>query len=172
MQLSNKPLWKGYAIKLALSQKWFFGRYEDLINQYKIPLFRMVHYIPEHDHIQYHPLLILRNTYYCPCWAWTRYRIWPFYQIQRGVQRIFKNEFGLLPENALIFGHLVLSHFGLFIVLNKRPNPQKIVMFPEFEFQISLGTTILPWAFWIFYIPKMCLWYKLLVVSDWNRVSI
>ena len=57
--------------RLKSSLRKFYGRYEDLTNQYEIPLSRMLHDILDDDHIQWHPPLI---RHYTNCWTllmWT-----------------------------------------------------------------------------------------------------
>ena len=59
VRLSNKLLGQGYAKgRLRSSLRKLYGRYEDLIKQYEVPLSRMWHDILDDDHIQWHPSLI------------------------------------------------------------------------------------------------------------------
>ena len=50
---------------------------------------------------------------------------------------------------AMLSGHIVSSHFGLADVLELRPVFPNIVTFPDFEFRISIGTSILLTTFGI-----------------------
>ena len=82
-RLSSKLLGLGYVMeRFKSSLRKFFGRYGDLIKHYEVSFSQILHDIPEHDHIQWHPQLI-RNytnlrTYYR---TGLYYRFWPYYQI-------------------------------------------------------------------------------------------
>ena len=53
VRLSNKLLGQRYVKEhLRSSLRKFYGRYGDLIKQYEAPLSRMLHDIPDDDHIQ------------------------------------------------------------------------------------------------------------------------
>ena len=48
-------------IKLKSLRK-FYGRYRDLTKQYEVPLSRILHFILDDEHIQWHPPLIGHYT--------------------------------------------------------------------------------------------------------------
>ena len=53
VRLSNELLGQGYVKeRLKSSLRKFYGRYGNLTKQYEVPLSRMLHGIPEDDHIQ------------------------------------------------------------------------------------------------------------------------
>ena len=53
VRLSNTLLGQGYVKeRLRSSLRKLYGRYADLIKQYKVPLFRMLHAILDDDHLQ------------------------------------------------------------------------------------------------------------------------
>ena len=53
VRLSNKLLGQGYVKeRLRSSLRKFYGRYGDLIKQYEVPLFRMLHDILDDDQLQ------------------------------------------------------------------------------------------------------------------------
>ena len=61
--LSNKLLGQVYVKeRLRSSLRKFYVRYGELIQQYNIPLFRMLHDILDNDHLQWHPPLIRHYT--------------------------------------------------------------------------------------------------------------
>ena len=67
MRLSNKLLEQGYVKeRLKSSLRKFYGRYGDLTKQDEVPLSRMLHDIPDDDHIQWHPPLIGHYTNFWP----------------------------------------------------------------------------------------------------------
>ena len=82
-RLSSKLLGQGYVMeRLKSSPMKFYGRYGDLINHYEVPLSQMLHDILGHDHVQWHPQLII---HYTNLRTYNRtglyYRFWPYYQI-------------------------------------------------------------------------------------------
>ena len=72
VRLSNKLLGQGYVKeRLWSSLRKFFGRYGDLIQQYEVPLSRMLYDILDDDHLQWHPPLIRYYTIFWPFyWSW------------------------------------------------------------------------------------------------------
>ena len=62
-RLSSKLLGQGYVIeRLKSSLRKFYGRYGDLIKHYEVSLSQMLHDILGHDHVQWHPQLIIHYT--------------------------------------------------------------------------------------------------------------
>ena len=90
MRLSNTLFGQGYVKeRLKSSLRKFYGRYGDLIKQYEVPLFRMLHDILENDHIQWHPLLIRHYTNFWPLLIWTILPNLTFYLIVQGFHRTY-----------------------------------------------------------------------------------
>ena len=50
----------------VIALRKFYGRYEDHIKQYEVPLSRMLHDILEDDHLQRHPTMIRHYTSFDP----------------------------------------------------------------------------------------------------------
>ena len=82
-RLSSKLLGQGYVMeRLKSSLMKFYGRYGDLIKNYAVSLYQMLHEILGHDHIQWHPQLIRHYTNVRPYYRTLLYYIfWPYYQI-------------------------------------------------------------------------------------------
>ena len=63
VRLSNKLIGQGYVKeRLKSLLRKFYGRYGDLTNQDEVPLSRILHDIPDVDHIQWYPPLIGHYT--------------------------------------------------------------------------------------------------------------
>ena len=76
--LFNKVSGQGYVKeRLKSSLRKFYGRYGDLINQYEVPLSRMLHDILDDDHIQWHAPLI-RHQCLTRYWSGPFPGIWLF----------------------------------------------------------------------------------------------
>ena len=67
MRLSNKLLGQGYVKeRLRSSLRKFYDRHGDLIKQYEVSLFRMLHDILDDGNLQWRPLLIRHYTNFWP----------------------------------------------------------------------------------------------------------
>ena len=116
------------------------------IMKYPFPRCYMAYDILGHDHIQWHPQLI---RHYQNLWTYYQIgpnnRFWPYYQFSgcfhETLQRVQLDNSGCGLQN------LVLSYLGLAFVLMLRPFSPDLVMFSDFEFWTSLGTSSLTDAY-------------------------
>ena len=121
-----------------------YGRYGDLMKHYEDPLSQMIHDILGHDHIQWQPPLIRRFTQSWPCYR-TRpyYRFWPYYQILGGFHRTFATgatcqQRTLTPPDTWHSPIWDLHICNIETILSRACH-----VYGSFEFQTSLGTSIL-----------------------------
>ena len=128
---------------LKSSLRKFYGRYGISLNIMKspspkcyMPLCDMTVYL---DILNWSDITTNLRTYYRPR---PNYRFWSYYHISE-VSIEHCNGCGSPTEDAFFSRHLVLSHLGLTFVLMLRPFSPELVMFSDFEFRTSHGTSIL-----------------------------
>ena len=69
--------------------------------------------------------------------------LWTIYALYKCNHRTYPKDVACRQKgDAYSSGHLVLSHLGLACVLMLKPISPELVMFSDFEFQISHGTSI------------------------------
>ena len=125
MWLSNKILQLGYVQeRLKSSLRKFYGRYGDLIRQYDVSLSRMLHDILRDDRIQWQPTSIWHYTNF-----WTLLPSLTFYPVARCSKGTIATGAACQQRTLTTTGYLVLS--------------PELVLFPDFEFRTSVGTSIL-----------------------------
>ena len=141
-RLSSKLLGQGYVREhFKSSLRKFYGRYWGVIKHYEVSLSQMLHAILEHDNIQWHPPLIRHYTN-----LWTYYRTgpnywnWHCYQISGGFHRTLQRLRLANRGRLLLRTHGPVSFRNLLML---RPFSPELVMFSDFEFRTSLGTSIL-----------------------------
>ena len=112
---------------------------------------RMLHYIRDDDHIQWHPPLISVYTNFWPCyWSGTYYRICLFTLLSKAsiehLQRC-----GMPTDGAYFSVHLVLSNFGgTCMCSNVETNLFWTCLDPRLLiFEHPLGTSVLLVADWM-----------------------
>ena len=133
MRLSNKLIGQGYIKeRLKSSLRKYYGRYGDLTKQYEVPLSRVLLYILDDDHIQWHPPLIRHYTNFDPLLIWTLLTNLTFYIIVQGFHRTYATGAAYQQRTLTPPDTWSCPTFGLACVLMSRPISPELVLSPDF----------------------------------------
>ena len=135
MSLSNNLLPQRYDIK----------RFKLRLGRFMVPFSRMLNDNLVHDHIHWHPPSILDyvNNWRTCYWPWPCYRIWPFYRSSRAFNRRYETGVTYRQMKIKLLRIPGTEQFMMCICSMLKSVFPKLVMFPDFEFRISLYTSIL-----------------------------
>ena len=170
MRLANKLLGQGYVKeRLRSSLRKLYGRYGDLIKQYDIPLFWMLHDILDDEHLQWHPPLISHYTNFWPYyWSWPYYRIRLFTELREvsieHLQRVRHADRGRLLLRTP--GPVPLWDLEVFLCLDQFL--LNVSCFRTSEFRTSLGTSVFASFNWFTGRMRRHLWD----LREWNPSNI
>ena len=104
----------------------------DLSKQYEVPLSRMLHYILDDDHIQWHPTLIRHYTNFWPLLIWTLLPNLTFYLIVQGFHRTYATGAACQQRTLTPPDTWSCPTLGLACVLMSRPISPELVLSPDF----------------------------------------